>query len=259
MNRADLQTLLTQIANGKRSPEDALEILATLPLQELSHSTLDLHRELRTGTPEVIFGENKTADQIADNLLRLNQAHGKALATRVSSRKARHILNPKDGPPAPDSGLSYHRSARILARNLPDKIAPSEDKPFVSIVTAGTSDLTVAEEAALTLQYLEHPFIQITDIGVAGLHRLFPHLETLRRSTAIIAVAGMEGALPSVLAGLVPCPLIAVPTSVGYGTARNGETTLHAMLTSCASGLAVVNIDNGFGAALFAHKLLSQI
>ena len=128
----------------------------------------------------------------------------------------------------------------------------------MAIVTAGTSDLAVSDEAALTLQFLGHPFVQITDIGVAGIHRILPHLNTLREATAVIAIAGMEGALPSVLGGLLASPLIAVPTSTGYGTARHGETALNAMLTSCASGIAVVNIDNGFGAALFAHTILRQ-
>ena len=126
------------------------------------------------------------------------------------------------------------------------------------MVTAGTSDLAISDEAAITLQFLGHPFQQITDIGVAGIHRILPHLDTLRNATAVIAIAGMEGALPSVLGGFLACPIIAVPTSTGYGTAKKGETALHAMLTSCASGIAVVNIDNGFGAALFAHTILRQ-
>ncbi|MEM9079155.1 MAG: nickel pincer cofactor biosynthesis protein LarB [Verrucomicrobiota bacterium] len=269
MNRSDLEQLLQDVSSGKLSPADATEKLATLPFEQLTHSTLDLHRELRTGCPEVIYGESKNPQQISDNLHRIHSAHGSALATRVSLEKAEAILAEKErGAPAPHQGQeqnptplrepTYHPHSRCLTLGLPEKIDPA-DQPSVTLVVAGTSDLDVAEEAALTLQYLKVPFRQINDVGVAGLHRLLPHLETLRNSTAIIAVAGMEGALPSVVAGLVACPVIAVPTSVGYGTARKGETALLAMLTSCASGLAVVNIDNGFGAAVFAHTTLPKI
>lgn len=253
MNREDIQKLLAAVAQGDSSPEAALERLATLPFDQLAHSTLDLHRELRQGSPEVVFGENKTAEQIADNLARICAAHQKALATRVDDAKAAavHALLPE---------ARYHSSARCLTLGLPaESPPPAEGQRYLVVVTAGTSDLSVADEAALTLQYLGKPFIQITDVGVAGLHRLLPHLETLRKATAIIAIAGMEGALPSVIGGLVACPVIAVPTSVGYGIARKGETALHAMLTSCASGIAVVNIDNGFGAAFFANSILRQM
>ena len=252
MNRDSLQQLLEQVAGGSLDPSSAIEKLAQLPFEELSHSTLDLHRELRQGTPEVIFGENKSAQQIADNLIRVHAAHGKALATRVSSEKAAQVLALENSE-APD----HHDSARCLSLGLPPAQDPDSGR-YVAIVTAGTSDLAVSDEAALTLQFLGHPFVQITDIGVAGIHRILPHLNTLREATAVIAIAGMEGALPSVLGGLLSSPLIAVPTSTGYGTARQGETALNAMLTSCASGIAVVNIDNGFGAALFAHTILSQ-
>lgn len=253
MTRASLQQLLEQVAGGKIDSAAALEKLARLPLEELTHSTLDLHRELRQGTPEVVFGQNKSADQIRDNLLLVHQAHGKALATRVSRGKARRIIN--DEAPAP---FVYRESARTLSLGLPP-LKTEEEGPYIAVVTAGTSDLAISDEAATTLQFLEHPCVQITDIGVAGIHRIFPHLETLRNATAVIAIAGMEGALPSVLGGFLSCPIIAVPTSTGYGTAKRGETALHAMLTSCASGIAVVNIDNGFGAALFAHSLLQQV
>lgn len=253
MNRDDIQQLLTAVARGESSPEAALERLATLPFEQLTHSTLDLHRELRQGSPEVIFGENKTAEQIADNLARIFSAHQRALATRVDGEKAAAVqgLLPE---------ASYHPLARGLTLGLPAQPGPPTDgERYLVVVTAGTSDLAVADEAALTLHYLGRPFIQITDVGVAGLHRLLPHLATLRNATAIVAIAGMEGALPSVIGGLVACPVIAVPTSVGYGIARNGETALHAMLTSCASGIAVMNIDNGFGAAFFANSILRQI
>lgn len=253
MNRDSIQKLLEQVASGESAPLEAMEELAQLPFQELSHSTLDLHRELRQGTPEVIFGQNKSTEQIWDNLSRVHQSHQKALATRVSRGKARRIMRDH-----PEAGLSYHDTARCLTLSLPPAKHDTTE-PYVAIVTAGTSDLAVSDEAALTLQFLEHSFLQITDIGVAGIHRILPHLGTLRRATAVIAIAGMEGALPSVLGGLLTAPLVAVPTSTGYGTANKGETALRAMLTSCASGIAVVNIDNGFGAAHFAHTILQQV
>ena len=250
MNREAIKSLLNDVTNGELTTHDATERLVSLPYEELSHSTLDLHRELRQGSPEVIFGENKTSSQIADNLQRINHAHGKAFATRVTTKKAAEIQQQ-----VPNS--QYHSSAQAITLNLPEKT--EVQSPYVTVLTAGTSDIPVADEAALTLRYLEHSFLQITDVGVAGLHRLLPHLETLRTSSVIIAIAGMEGALPSVIGGLVSCPVVAVPTSVGYGTARHGETALHAMLTSCASGISVMNIDNGFGAAIFADTILRQI
>jgi len=193
MNRSDIAALLEQVAQGQLSPDTALENLTTLPFEQLAHSTLDLHRELRQGTPEVIFSTNKTASQIAENLSLLHSTHGKALATRVDEEKARSVqaLLPK---------ASYHSSARCLTLGLaPQAPDPDLEQPYLVVMTAGTSD------------------------------------------------------------GLVGSPVIAVPTSVGYGIAREGETALHAMLTSCASGIAVVNIDNGFGAAIFAHNLMRQV
>ena len=253
MNRDALTELLEQVAAGKIQTDSALEKISQLPFRELAHSTLDLHRELRQGSPEVIFGQNKSAEQIIENLTRIHATHGKALATRVSKGKARRILAEEQSPQP-----IYCAASRSLSLGLPPAKNESNGSPYVAIVTAGTSDLPVAHEAATTLQFLEHPFVSINDIGVAGIHRILPHLDTLRRATAVIAIAGMEGALPSVLGGFLSCPVIAVPTSVGYGTAKKGETALHAMLTSCASGIAVVNIDNGFGAALFADTILRQ-
>ena len=197
--------------------------------------------------PRSSSAASKSAEEIAGCLKHLHDAHGRALATRVNPRKARLI---RDILPE----ALFHAPCRCLTTGF-DPAAPGKD-PEVFVVTAGTSDGRVALEAALTLRFLGHGVGQINDAGVAGFHRLLGHLPTLRRARAIIAVAGMEGALASVVTGLVPCPVIGVPTSTGYGVAEGGRTALHAMLSSCASGLAVVNIDNGFGAAILAHKIL---
>lgn len=249
MTPNSLKSLLEKVSRGELSIEAASEQLATLPLTSLDHSTLDTHRELRQGIPEVIFGQGKTAAQIIDNMEALHQSHGRTLVTRVNPHKARRITST-----LPDA--IYHKTARILTLgSLENQI--SAEAPSVVIACAGTSDLPVAEEAALTLTFLGHRTIRLNDVGVAGLHRLLPHLETLRNAHVVISVAGMEGALTSVIGGLVACPVVGVPTSVGYGVAKNGTVALNSMLSSCASGVAVVNIDNGFGAAVFAHTILS--
>jgi len=250
MSPESLKSLLEQVSAGQLSPEEATKTLATLPLTELSHSTLDTHRELRQGIPEVLFGEGKTALQISDSLTRIHEVHGRALATRIAPEKAQEVL-------LACPGATYHSEARALTMGLQNKSFEAET-PYVALACAGTSDLPVVEEAALTLAFLGHRVIRLTDVGVAGLHRLLVHLDTLRGARVVISVAGMEGALTSVIGGLVACPVIGVPTSVGYGVARNGEVALRAMLSSCASGIAVVNIDNGFGAAVFAHSVLSS-
>ena len=219
-----------------------------MPTTDLSHSLLDTHREIRQGVPEVVFGSAKSAEEIADCLRHLHSAHGRALATRVNPRKARLV---RDILPEAD----YHASCRCLTTGF-DPSAPTPD-PGVFVVTAGTSDGRVALEATLTLRFLGHGVGQINDAGVAGLHRIVGQLPALRKARVLIVVAGMEGALAPVVTGLVAAPVIGVPTSTGYGVAEGGRTALHAMLSSCASGLAVVNIDNGFGAAMLAHKILT--
>ena len=248
MSPQRIEELLREVASGTVSPEEAVGLLQELPFAEMGHTTLDLHRELRQGIPETVFGAGKTAEQLTDILGRLYAAHHRALATRVSARKAEAVIEA-----LPDA--RYDQLSRLLTLgNCPE---PTSD-PQVIVACAGTSDLPVAEEAAQTLEFLGHPVARLTDVGVAGIHRLLDKTEQLRRARVVISVAGMEGALTSVIGGLVGCPVIGVPTSVGYGVARKGETALRAMLTSCASGVAVVNIDNGFGAAIFAHTILSQ-
>ena len=248
MTPDSLHDLLARVAAGEVPADEAAEQLSAMPALDLEHSLLDTHRELRQGVPEVVFGSSKSAEEIASCLQHLHEAHGRALATRVNSRKARFVREI-----LPEA--EYHAGCRCLTTGF-DPSAPTPD-PEIFVVTAGTSDGRVALEATLTLRFLGHGVGQINDAGVAGLHRIVSHLPALRKARAIIAVAGMEGALASVLTGLVPAPVIGVPTSTGYGVAEGGKTALHAMLSSCASGLAVVNIDNGFGAAILAHKILT--
>lgn len=211
-----------------------------------NHSTLDPGRLARQGFPEIVYCQSKTADQIADNLKSLAEANGRAFGTRLQEDKAELILSalPK---------ASYD----ALSRTISIGSMPSAGNRIVAVVSAGTSDLPVAEEAAATLSFLGHPVSRFNDIGVAGIHRLHGRIDEIRQAAVVIVVAGMEGALPSVVGGLVSAPVIAVPTSVGYGAAFEGLAALLGMLNSCASGLTVVNIDNGFGAAMAAHRVLS--
>lgn len=213
---------------------------------------LDLQRQERLGAPEIIYGAGKTVAQIAAIIRRLSSARQSVLTTRVDSVKARQLrrLFPKG---------KYHSSARTFTLAQPKAKAPQHPSLLVAICAAGTSDHPVAEEAFVTLQFLGHRPARFYDIGVAGLHRTIQHLDALRQHHALLVVAGMEAALPSVLGGLLRTPLIAVPTSVGYGAHLKGITALLGMLNSCAPGLTVVNIDNGFGAAYAIHRIaLSQ-
>ena len=246
MSPEHLETLLERVAAGDLSTSDAIEQLRDLPFTELSHTTLDTHRELRQGVPETVYGAGKSTEQLVDILGELFRAHQRALATRVNRRKARHVL---DALPE----ARYNSLSRLITLGERPE-APSQ--PYAVGACAGTSDLPVAEEASQTLEFLGHRVERLTDVGVAGIHRLFSKLEKLRGARVILSVAGMEGALTSVIGGLVSVPVIGVPTTVGYGVSRGGETALHAMLSSCASGVAVVNIDNGFGAAMVAHAIL---
>ena len=246
MSPERLQQLLERVAAGDLSASDAVEQLRELPFTELSHTTLDTHRELRQGAPETVYGAGKSAEQLVEILDELFQTPQRALPTRVNRRKARHVL---DALPE----ARYNNLSRLLTLGQRPE-APA--RPYAVVACAGTSDLPVAEEASQTLEFLGHRVERLTDVGVAGIHRLFSKIEKLRGARVILSVAGMEGALTSVIGGLVSAPVIGVPTNVGYGVSRAGETALHAMLSSCASGVAVVNIDNGFGAAMVAHTIL---
>lgn len=247
MNESKLRDLLSQVSEGKLPPDQALERLRTLPFAEAGQVLADTHRVIRQGFPEAVYAEGKTLTQTSDALTVLVAAHGCALATRVTPDMAALLL--QRFPTGSYDGVS--RLYRIGQMEGSFKSAP------VAVVCAGTSDLPVAEEAAQTLEFAGAKVNRITDVGVAGLHRLLARLDELRAASLVLAVAGMEGALPSVIGGLVAAPVIAVPTSVGYGANLNGIAALLSMLNSCASGLAVVNIDNGFGAAMAALRILN--
>ncbi|MBN2446868.1 MAG: nickel pincer cofactor biosynthesis protein LarB [Phycisphaerae bacterium] len=234
-----LRNLLDQIASGVVSVEDAVERLRTLPFEDLGFARVDHHRGLRCGFPEVIFGQGKTMQQVEEIFQTLVHAGHDVLATRVSRSAARRVLT--RFPQA-----DYNRLARTLALR---QSQPTSSSGFIGIICAGTADLPVAEEARITAEMMGQRTRTFYDVGVAGLHRLLAESEAIRQANVLIVVAGMEGALPSVVGGLVDHPIIAVPTSVGYGAGFQGLAPLLAMLNSCASGLSVVNIDNGFGAA----------
>ncbi len=235
-----LKQILLDIKEGKISIEEGIEKLKDLPFKDIGIACVDHHRAVRKGFAEVIFGEGKEAEEIISIIEEMKKKKENILVTRISDKKAKKI---KEIYPE----ATYHKKARALTLiNTPVK---SSGKGTVLVVCAGTSDLPVAEEAFVTAKFLGNPVEKIYDVGVAGIHRLLTHMDKLRKASVIIAVAGMEGALPSVIAGLVESPVIAVPTSVGYGASFSGLSALLAMLNSCAPGIAVVNIDNGFGAA----------
>lgn len=247
MNQDSIQKLLTGVQQGNCSVEQALHKLRHLPGQFIKDACIDHHRSLRTGIPEVIYGASKSSEQIIDIAKTFLNTGSLFLATRVDAEKAQPIINT-----LPE--LTYHQQARMLSCNLQTPDA-TRVRGNIVILCAGTSDIPVAEEARVTAQSLGNPVTTHYDAGVAGLHRLFKRQEIITSATVIIVVAGMEGALPSVVSGICSCPVIAVPTSVGYGTSFGGIAALLGMLNSCAPGLAVVNIDNGFGAACHASAI----
>jgi NCAIR mutase (PurE)-related protein len=237
--------LLDQVRRGETTPDEALERLSLLPYEDLGFATLDHHRALRRGFPEVIFCQGKTPAQVAAIFARLAAQGDAVLATRAGPDAFAAV---REVEPA----ARYHELARVIAF---ERDASRPRTQGVAVVSAGTSDLPVAEEAALTAEMMGQAVDRIYDVGVAGLHRLLARLERLRRARVAVVVAGMEGALPSVVAGLLDAPVIAVPTSVGYGAHFGGLAALLAMLNGCSSGVAVVNIDNGFGAGTLAAMI----
>lgn len=245
MEQQQLLALLEQIKNGEVSPEDAALKLRMSPFEDIGYACIDHHRGIRQGVPEVIYGQSKTPEQIDGIVRHMLEAGTKCiLITRMSEEAARLV--------GQHTELDYSLPAKF---GLVGQRAKPTTESTIVVVTGGTSDMPVAEEAVLTAQALGNHVERLYDVGVAGIHRLLSHMEPLMRAKVIIAVAGMEGALPSVVGGLVSCPVIAVPTSVGYGASFGGVTALLAMLNSCASGISVVNIDNGFGAGYLASMI----
>lgn len=241
-----LKDLLNGIKEGKVDVEEGLARLRDLPFADFQHTMFDMHRSLRNGFPEVIYAEHKTPAQVADVFRKLKDRCS-ILATRVPSETAEFVLNV-----CPDA--EYNSLGRTLSYVKEEKAYKDGE---VCIITAGTSDLPVAEEARVTCRMFGCGADIVSDVGVAGIHRLFHRLDEIRRAKVIIVAAGMEGALAGVVGGLVSQPVIAVPTSVGYGAAFGGISALLGMLTSCAGGITVVNIDNGFGAACAAVRIIN--
>ena len=246
MNVQKLTLLLNKVKTGKITIEEALGQLRSLPFEDLGFTRVDHHRSLRKGFPEVIWGQGKTSEEIVSILKQLKRRGENILVTRLDEKKAAAVQKafPK----------SHHhpRSGVLTYLTHPVKIS---GRGTILVITGGTTDIPVAEEAALTARLMGNTVETLFDVGVAGIHRLLSERKKLESARVLIVAAGMEGALPSVVGGLVDRPVIAVPTSVGYGTSFGGVTALLAMLNSCASGVAVVNIDNGFGAGYFASLL----
>ena len=241
----NIEEVLTQFKDGQLNLEEAQAAISQGLAENLYHTVVDHDRERRTGAGEVIFGEGKTSDQISDIVAAMIENGSNVLVTRLSEEK----YDALNGLP---DNATYHAQSRILTYVQDPKPAP---ETTIAVVTAGTSDIAVAEEAALTAEFFGNNVTRINDVGVAGLHRLLNRLDELRAARVLVVVAGMEGALPSVVGGLVDKPVIAVPTSVGYGAAFDGVAAMLGMLTSCASGVSVVNIDNGFGAGYLANTI----
>ncbi len=249
LDQASIRNLLELVSRREKSVEEAMHSLGNLPFEDIGYAKVDHHRAVRCGFPEVIYCGGKSPQQVAGIAAKLADKSPRLLGTRATPEHfaAASALVPN---------LQYDEAARAIWR---DTEPNSPRSPGVVIVCAGTSDVPVAEETFRTLDMMGHSAHRIYDVGVAGLHRLLPNVDALRSANVVIVIAGMEGALPSVVGGLVSAPVIAVPTSVGYGASFGGVAALLGMLNSCASGLAVMNIDNGFGAANLAAKINSRI
>ena len=246
-----LRELLEGVRQGQVEIDQALERLRSLPYADLGFAQLDLHRALRTGHPEVVFCQSKTIEQVVHIFENLSQHHANVLGTRASPEQAQAV---QDRLPQ----VTYDPTARLLRLERLGAPNQPQEGAYILVACAGTADLPVAEEAAQTAEFFGSRVPRAYDVGVAGIHRLLNRLELIQEAEVIISVAGMEGALTSVIAGLASCPVIGVPTSVGYGSSFHGLAALLAMLNSCAPGVAVVNIDNGFGAGIFAHTILHR-
>jgi len=245
MDESSVRKLLESIRRGDLSVDDGVDTLRKLPFEDLGWACLDHHRHLRIGLPEVVYGPGKTTEQLVILVKRLIDATGPVLVTRVSKVQA-------DAVTEAIAGTEYHPVPGALTANMDRERPVTPLRGTVAVVSAGTADLPVAEEACLTLELMGHPVARFYDVGVAGIHRLLDRLDELRQASVVVAAAGMDGALPSILGGLLHVPVIAVPCSTGYGANFQGLAPLLTMLNSCAPGVAVVNIDNGFGAGAMA-------
>jgi NCAIR mutase (PurE)-related protein len=245
VNAESIRKLFEQVRHGKITPDDAVERLRHLPFEDLDFAKVDHHRSLRAGMPEVIFGERKTPAHTAEIFARLARHGGNVLATRADKKQFAAVRKKV-------RAAQYHELARAIVL---ERDPQTYGKGTIAVVSAGTTDIPVAEEALVTAQVMGNSVEHVYDVGVAGIHRLLAHREALTRARVVIVCAGMEGALPSVVGGLVGVPVIAVPTSIGYGASFQGLTALLGMLNSCASNVSVVNIDNGFGAGYVASLI----
>lgn len=249
MHPEKIREILAKVSRRETDVEAALSQLRDLPFEDLGFARLDHHRELRLGVPEIVFGENKEIVQILSIVRRMTDKSRTVLISRIDAAKGSRLL--QEFPQG-----KYHETARLFA--LSSGTFPLASRGKLFILAAGTSDIPVAEEALVTAQTLGNEVDRLYDVGVAGLNRLLPEIPRIREASVLIVIAGMEGALPSVVAGLVGRPVIAVPTSIGYGSSFGGVTALLAMLNSCVPGVTVVNIDNGVGAAVAAHLINSR-
>jgi NCAIR mutase (PurE)-related protein len=245
LNSKFIRELLQQVSQGDISPDEAVQRLRHLPFEDLGFAKVDHHRALRTGMPEVIFGQGKTPSQVAGIFASLAKHGGNILATRANAKQFAAVKKKV-------RSAEYRQSARAIVLHRDER---KYGGGIIAVVSAGTSDMPVAEEAVVTAELMGNDVEQICDVGVAGIHRLLANRGALTRARVVIVCAGMEGALPSVVGGLVGVPVIAVPTSVGYGAAFNGLAALLGMMNSCASNVSVVNIDNGFGAGYVASLI----
>ena len=245
MNETRLQELLEKIRAGDISVSHGIDALKKLPFEDMGWACLDYHRHIREGFPEVVYGPGKTCKQLVDIITKLISVGGPVLVTRVSKEQSESVIQA-----IPE--IKFHPIPKSLTWSGKASVPKPSNKGTILVVSAGTADMPVAEEACLTLELMRHPFKRIYDVGVAGIHRLLDHLDELHQASVIIAVAGMDGVLPSLLGGIVSVPVVAVPSSTGYGANFQGLAPLLTMLNSCATGVAVVNIDNGFGAGAFA-------
>ena len=246
MNRRDLKKILDDLHHQILTPQQAIKKLETLPYENLEFARVDHHRDLRIGMPEVIYCQGKTVVQIKKIIQSMNRAGHSVLATKLSNDSFRKLK------PSLPKVSEYNEMAQTL---VIEKNKQRKRSGLIIIISAGTSDIPIAEEASVTAQLLGSKIETLFDVGIAGIHRLLDNLEQIHKARVVIVVAGMEGALASVVGGLVDKPIIAVPTSIGYGTSFGGVSALLTMLNSCAPGIAVVNIDNGFGAGSMAHRI----